>query len=459
MQPLLHNRVIAGVIVGVLALFGIWAVTSLFENVDGDEIVVIQSPVDGRLDVYSEPGVKWQGFGTVTTYKRRGIYEFDCKEQKVDRIIKNDKGQDVKVTVSSWTGGIDIRFNDGGHGTICGSIQYEFPTDPETVRKVYTRYKDPKTIQKQLVEKMVDSAIYLAGQLMSSKESYNETRNDLIHYISDQVQNGVYRTRTKITLAPDPLTNQLKQISVGEIVLDTDGTPKRQEASAVHEFGLKVFNFTISRLPYDEQVEAQIRQQQQLTMDVQTSAAELKKAEQRNLTAEQQGKANATEAKWAQEALKATAVTLAEQEKQVQELNANRDKNVAVTNAEKDRQVADIKKQAAEFTKQEQILLGEGDATRRTLVMNADGALEIKIAAYKYAVDKYSDAIAKYPGNWVPQIVIGGHDAANPGSGAFTMMDVLNIQALKSLGLDIGIKPNAVVQPPVQQPKPAAKIQ
>ena len=63
-------------------------------------------------------------------------------------------------------------------------------------------------------------------------------------------------------------------------------------------------------MPYEETVEAQIRQQQSITMDVQTAIADAKKAEQRAITVEQQGRANAAEAKWAQEQIKATQVTL-----------------------------------------------------------------------------------------------------------------------------------------------------
>lgn len=178
-------------------------------------------------------------------------------------------------------------------------------------------------------------------------------------------------------------------------------------------------------------------------MDVQTSIAELKKAEQRNATAEQQGRANATEEKWKQEAIKAQKTTEAEQEKQV-----------AVTQAQKDKEVAELKKQAAEFTKQEQILLGEGEAQRKQLVMNADGQLQVRVEAYKYAVDKFSTAMANYQGAWVPYIVQGGHEAAAAGSGATALMDTLNAQALKALGLDIGVRvgPSAVPTPPANRP-------
>jgi hypothetical protein len=451
-MPLLQNRVIAGIVAAILCVFGIWGLSQVFENVEADDIVIIQAPFSGELSFYTSPGTVWQNFGSVTIYKRRSMYEFDCTETKVEKVLTNDRGQQYNKETSVWTGGKDIRFNDGGHGMVCGSLQYEMSLDAEQLRKLYQRFKNPDQVRNQLLMKMTDSAIYLAGQLMSSKESYNETRNDLIHFISDQIQNGVYRTRTKTVLVTDQITQQQKYTSVAEIILDKDGKPERQEVSALHDFGLKIFNFTISRLPYDDQVEAQIQQQQKLAMDVQTSVAELKKAEQRALTVVKEGEANAAGAKWEQEVQKAKAVVLAQQEQAVQELNAKRDQNVAVTLAERDRQVADLKKQAAEFTKKEQILLGEGEAQRRTLVMNADGALTIKVDAYKHFVDKFSDAIARYPGNWVPQIVMGGRpDDSTAGSGALTMMDVLNVQALKSLGLDIGVKTSPVTQPDTQR--------
>jgi len=439
-MPLLQNRIVAGIIVAALGIFGIWGLVQLFENVEADEIVVIQAPFSGELSFYTSPGTVWQNFGAVTIYPRRTMYEFDCAEQKGEKILTDAKGQQSRVTVGIWTGGKDIRFNDGGHGTVCGSLQYEMPLDAEQIRKLYQRFKSKEQVQNQLLMKMTDSAIYLAGQLMSSKESYNETRNDLIHYISDQIQNGVYRTRTKIVTVIDPITQQQKYTSVAEIILDKDSKPERQEVSALHDFGVKIFNFTISRLPYDDQVEAQIQQQQRLTMDVQTSITELKKAEQRALTAVREGEANAAEAKWKQETIKAQKVTEAEQEKAV-----------AITNGERDRQVADLKKQAAEFTKQESILLGQGESERRRLVLEADGALTIKVDAYRAVMASFADAIKGYQGNWVPTVIVGNHGSeSNTASGAQSFMDFLMIKAAKDLALDMSVKPGATMTPQVR---------
>src|SRR5262245_11763485 len=141
---------------------------SLIENVDADQVVVIQSPA-GSLSWYTTPGYKWQGFGKVTSYQKRSIYSFETK----------------------------MRFNDGAHGTLHGSIQYEMPTDDVNLTAIHVRFGSQEAVQRQLVQTVVDKSIYMTGPLMSSKESYAEKRNALISYVEDQVAHGVFRTRQR----------------------------------------------------------------------------------------------------------------------------------------------------------------------------------------------------------------------------------------------------------------------
>ena len=79
-------------------------------------------------------------------------------------------------------------------------------------------------------------------------------------------------------------------------------------------------------------------------MAVQQAIVNSKKAEQDTLTVEQQGKAEAAKAKWAQEVEKATAVTSAE-----------KDKEVAVTQATKDRDVAALSLETAKLAAQQTV--------------------------------------------------------------------------------------------------------
>lgn len=405
---------------------GLIGLGSIFESVDAGDIVVIQSPISGELTWYTDPGVKYQGFGKVTIYKKRDIYSFDS--ETVDAGNKP-------------TGGIEIRFNDGGHGRLFGSVQYEMPNDVLHLTMLHTNFGSQEAVEKQLVETVTGKSVYLVGPLMSSRESYAEKRNDLLHYVADQIQGGVYRTHQTTESIKDPLTGEYKTVTIAEIVTDKNGQLERQEDPVLTQFGIKTFNFTIKRLPYDDNVEGQIKQQQQIAMDVQTSIADAKKAEQRTLTVEAQGKANSAEAKWVQETIKAKEVTKAEQEKQVAQTQAEKEKSVALTGAEQRLQVAELDRKAAESTKQKDILLGEGEAQRRTLVLQADGALAQKLDAYVAVNAKYADSIAQYKGAWVPSVVMGGGNSqtGSTAGGAQDLISLLLAKTAKDLALDLSV--------------------
>ena len=415
---------IVTVMVSIGMLFVLITIGKLFETVGPDEITIIQSPVEGRLDVYVSQGLKWQGYGEVTTYKKRSTYAFDTERT-----------------------GIVVRFNEGGHGTIFGSIQYELPLDRDKIVAFHSKYKTQETLQKELVETVTNKAIYLVGTLMSSRESYAEKRNDLIHYVSDQVQSGVYKTRQRTEWTKDQITGQDKSITVAEIIIGKDGKPERQEESVLSRFGVVAYNFTINRIPYDAVVEKQIKQQQEISMDIQTSIVDLKKAEQRALTVEQQGRADATKSKWDQEVIKAKAVTLAEQEKVVQITNAERDKIVAETAGAQRLAVAELDKRAAEQTKLQNILLGEGEAERKRLVLEADGALTQKLEAWSAAQTVYANAIKG--STWTPGVVIGGGQGAAANNNVVQdLLSMFMAKTAKDLSLDMSMRAMPQTQTP-----------
>jgi len=368
--------------VGVLLLLVI-ASFNMWEMLDADKIMVVQSPVKGRLTWHTTAGIKWQMVGKYTKYNKRDIYKFE----------------------------IPVRFNDGGHGTIIGSIQYEMPLDAENLTKLHTKFGSQKAVETALIQTVTNKAIYMTGPLMSSKESYAEKRNYLIRYVEDQISNGVYKTVSHEQKIIDQMTGQEKTATVVDISMK-DGAPDRQEEAVLKEFGIRTFNFAIEKLPYDEAVERQITAQQGLAMDVQTAIASAKKAEQNAITAEKNGEAEAMKSKWDQEVIKAKMVTEAEQQRDVAKLN----------------------KEAAEYIKQKLILEGEGEARKKQLVMQANGALEQKLEAWVAVQQYYANALSNFKGNLVPGVVMG--DGAK-GANAVNLIDLLTAKTAKDLSLDM----------------------
>lgn len=403
-------------IVAVVVLISLIVLSkSLFENVDAGNIVVIQAPISGTLTWYKTPGVKPQWFGGVTIYHKRSQFWFSAKS---DQGSKEDQS-------------IKVRFNDGGHATISGSIAWDMPLDDDHLNMLRAQYGTHEAIEQQLIRTVVEKAVYMTGPLMSSTESYAERRNDLLMFIEDQIEHGVYRTETISTQEPDQMTGAMKTVNIVKLITDKEGKPVRAtKISPLEEFGTKTFNLSINSIDYDPEVEKQIQQQQQAVMQVKIAVAEAKKAEQAAITAEKNGQAAAMTTKWNQEAIKAQKVTEAQQEKEVAVISANQRLEVARLNA-----------QAAEQYKIEQTKRGEGDGAYKQKVMEADGGLILKLEALVKIGLANAAAIQGYQGNWVPSVVYGGGGAGgqNAGSGAEQLIGLLTAKTARDLGIDMEV--------------------
>jgi len=394
------KRIVSLVLVVVAGVFALFSIGSFVEKVDATEVLVVQDLLDGDLHWYSSPGLKWQGWGRVTKYHKRSQYWFSTKK---------DLDQSIKV-----------RFNDGGHGKVSGSIAWEMPSDDKSLNVLHTKYGSQTSVEQQLIRTIVEKSVYMTGPLMSSKESYAERRNDLIKYIEDQISNGIYQTRTDTVKEVDTMTGQPKTVNYVRLVEEKDrpGIFLRQESSPLHEFNVRTFNLSLNSVTYDKEVEDQIASQQQATMQVQTAIAKAKEAEQAAITAAKYGEAEAAKAKWEQEVIKAKAVTEAQQQLEV----------------------ARLQKDAAEQEKLKQILLGQGEAERRRLVMSADGALKVKIDAWLESQRLWAEAIGKFQGQLVPQVVTGGGASSNGAMTATSIVELLGIKAARDLSLDMSTK-------------------
>lgn len=394
-------KVGAGIFVLVM---GFILINNMIVTVNANEFVVKQAAWSGELVVWDSPGVHWQNFGTITRYPRSVQLSFSVPP-KVEKDVTPPPDKSIRV-----------RFNDGGHGNISGSLRYALPTNPEQMILLHKNYHNPQSIDADLVQQVVNKGVYMSGPLMSSRESYAEKRADLINYITDQIEYGVYKTERETVKTVDPITGQEKEVDLVRPRVQA-GAPNgfgRQEVSPIQTYGIVASNITINGIDYDETVEKQIQQQQQAIMAVQQAIVNAKKAEQDTLTVEQQGKAEAAKAKWAQEVEKATAVTSAE-----------KDKAVAVTQAEKDKEVAALSLETARLAAQETITKAKAEADANRMAMQSNNYFLEKLNAAKEVAIHEADARGAQP--QVPQVSVGsgGGGASNAGQ------DLLGLALLK----------------------------
>lgn len=400
-----------GSIVAVIAVVAIgW--DQAVENVDSNEVKVFQGIVSGDLTVHQTAGMKQRWFDYVATYKKRDFVEFNAPDK-----VSMDSPE-AKIY------GLPIRFNDQGAAVIFGDASYTLSVNEDHLKAMRTEFPTIEQLENELIRPAIQRAVYMTGPTMSSKQSTAEKRPLLVEYITDQTNDGVYQTETVDDKTIDPLSGEERTITVAKIIKDTNAVNSRArlEDSPLKKFGIKIFNLQVKKIKYDANVEKQIEAQRKIFMDIQTAIAKAKEAEQNAIKATEEGKANAATAKWEQETVNAKEIAL----------------------AEKNKKVAKLEKEAAAFTKQKDILLGQGIAEKRKLIMQADGALKMKLDTMEKIAAINADAVKNYKGNWVPQIVYGGGGSGKGGteqySAAQTMMETLTVDAMKRLSLDLKTK-------------------
>lgn len=405
----MNSKLIIKLVAGVVSLFAIILfITQSITTVAADEIVIKQNLFDGQLQVWSTPGVHWQNFGKLTRYKKSAQYWFSARK---------DEGKDLDDSIK-------VRFNDGGHGSISGSLRYSLPTNPSKMITLHSIYGSMTAIDHELVKQVVNKSVYMTGPLMSSRESYAERRNDLITYITDQVVMGVYRTEHRPIKTTDPISGQEKVIDFVQ-PKPGDKAPngiEREEESPIQKYGMDASNITINQIDYDAQVEEQIKQQQQALMAVQQALINSKKAEQDALTVAKQGEAEAAKAKWAQEVIKATEITKAQQEKEVATLQASKNKEVAALGLE-----------TAKLDAQTTITAAKAGSDAKKLELQANNALEKRLEAYVEVNRNYAAALAAH--RQTPDIVMGG--GGNSNNNAQNMIDLMTVKTAKDLNVSV----------------------
>lgn len=400
------GRMIAAALGILAAVFAVLTAPMLFENLDASDIMVIQSPISGELTVYTEPGWKWQGFGTVTTYPRRKEYKFTPEKDTPD--------------------GLTVRFYDGGHAQIFGSVSWQMPLDAKSVLQIHKEFRSPAGVESQAIRRSMESAVYFSGPTMSSLESAAGRRTELLSIINDQMLNGVYKTVSKTVEHVDPVTNQKKTVTAMEIVMGADGQPTRSQESYIKAFSIRMLPLTVSLMKYDDAVEKQIKDQQAATNAVQVAIANAKKAQQDTITTEEQGRAAAAKAKWEQETINAKVIAEAQQ-------------RVVV---------ADAAVKEAEAFKKSEILRGEGEAARKRLVMEADGQLDKRLEAYVKVQAIWAENIGKVqPGALTPQVVMGGTGSTGQGGvNAQQLVELMTATTARQIGVDLAPKGTAAAK-------------
>lgn len=379
-------------VVAAIAVVIITCIGSLVEDADKSKNYVCQMPITGEYVVWTDGGLQWQGFGNVQEYNKTSQIEFTGVEETT-------KG----YTACGENPAAGTTFNDRGKGYLIGSFRVVLPTDDANMMKIQRDFGSEKALINNLVKPTLYKVITSCGPLMSSLESVSETRTDLIAHITDQLNNGVYKTVLSKVEVANEITGEKETRTLAKVIEDANspGGYKRQEVSPFSQYGITCGLVSITDIKYDEATQSQIDAQKAANLSVITAKTQAAKAIQDAITAEEQGKAKAAKAKWAQEEIKATAVTKAEQEREVARLAAEK----------------------AEFDKKKIIAEGQAEAEANRLKVAA-GLTPQEAAEWQYKTTVgVAEALSKSNVRWVPEVMMGG-------SGSGNAMDVVGLNML-----------------------------
>ena len=387
----------AAIICVIVIIAAIFFAGNILEKVPADKICVMVDPFDGDYHFYYSPGMKFQGFASVTYYPKRYQYWFS-KE--------SDQGE-------SGDRSIKIRFAGASQGRISGSYFVELPKDDKYMKLIHDEFHSTKTLVHDLLKPQTERVVIASTALLTAREASGPKKKILFTAIEDQLQDGIYVTITKDSITTDELTGAQKIVSYEIPILNktaANGIQRQKGGSVLNNYSLRVSAPAIQEPEFAPAVKAAIEAQRKLRLNVETEISKAKEAEQKAITAEMNGKALACSTKWVQEAIKATQVTKAEQVRDVAELNA----------------------QAAKFYAAAKLDSASAQAEARTLLMTADNALEIRL---EYELKKTEAWANAYGRMTLPGVFIVGGDTKGGKGGNLekTMEGAMGLFMLKEM--------------------------
>jgi len=413
---------------GLGSLLGLFALLAygLVETVGQSSYQVRQMIVTGKMDAKLTPGMWLQIFSNIVTWPKAETFFF-----------ANDESGSAKIDRA-----IEVRFNDGSLCDVSGTVRIILPNSEQQTIDLVTKYGYASygDLEQKLILPVVRNGLRLTANLMSARESYSDKRADFVFWVWDQIQNGLYETEEETRKVTDPVSGQEITKAFKKIKRTQDGTPVYQQ-NPLEGLGITLANFEVKLFDYTEKVREQIGTQQTALMAVATAVAKSQQAEQEALMVQAEGKAKVARERYEEEQKKIRAVVQAQERLEVAELEKSR----AIVEAQKRIEVAELDRLVAGQKKQEEILLGQGQAERKRLILQADGALKQKLEAYVRSQQVWANAFAQ---RQVPSLVMGGGGTGEADKTTTEFAQMMQLLVANHMGLDLSV---------AKGPTPAAK--
>jgi len=367
---------------------------------------VVETPAGRKYVIYNNgvyvkmPGSKVTTYPNVVTISNRG----------------NETGSTVDGRL------IPIRFNDATKAEAQTVVRFRLPDLEKDMMRLHSEYINKEYLAMKGLQPYTIECLKNSAQLMDSEQHYSGGRAQLSQFFQDQLEVGLFILDTKETFTRDTVTGETKRIYESKIRVDENGEKVRKK-SDLNIFGISVASATIEQVDYEAQVDAKLTKKIEASTRESVSKQNLVTAQQEAMTAEAEGRRRLVE------------IEYEEKQNQTQQLvQAETQVRLALKDKEKQKIALDGARLEAQKIK----ALAEAEAFAKQKVMQADGALEKKLAAYKEVQEVWAKAFENYKGDLVPQFVTGSPNGGS--NGGLDFMQLMSAKAAKDLSLELGVK-------------------
>jgi hypothetical protein len=405
---IISRRTIVLGVLSIIVLIFFLIVNPFSWNDAGNRTVVERTT--GEQVVQFAPGIFYAGFFAKEKEWPNQI-SVTYQEESADLALE-DNGIEV--------GQIMIRFSDATTANVKGITQFILPSDEKEMILIHNTHRTPQSLVVKRLAPYTKECLQSSAQLMSSEKHYGGGRAQMAQDFMDQLKEGVYLLITEENVVYDSLESEKKRVYETEIQVDPKTSLPKRKLSSIKEYGITVADAAITDVDYEDKVDQKLIKIIDAVTKSSISKQELMTAQQQTLTAKAKGEQALVEIEYQQKQ---------EQTKQVVEAETK------VKVAEQDKLQQKIAYEGAILEAKKIKELADAQAYARSRIMQADGALEMKLKAQIEVQKAWADAFSKYTGSIVPQFQTGGAGVST--NGALNFMEIISAKTAKDFALEL----------------------
>ncbi len=293
------------------------------------------------------------------------------------------------------------------------------------------------------------NCVKATGPLMSASENQSARKAEFTQLIWDQLTDGLYgmrRVEKEIIIEPEPIIAGASVVPgvistpapkvefklTTELILDSEGRPTVVKASPLISYGIKILQFSVTGIDYDEDTLDQFATKKLAYLAAEQSKADREKEKQERYNIIEKGLREVAEAQAAGNVEKETAVVAAQLKAEVAEqakIEAETVAEMALAVSEIEKEQAQVKLDTAELDAQAIEVLAMAERKKIELA----GALtELEQAMIDAQVQMASEVAQALSQIKVPSVMIMG---GGEGGGGSLMENLINMKLMTDSGI------------------------